>query len=96
VFGYVIYEHRESLKRLPDSIWKRASIYHVWSRSNSVGKELVALKEDLRVELRIGADIPVATSATLHLLALQLVVSQISSKVVRIASGDRKQGMART
>ena len=74
-FGYVIYEHRENLKCLPDSIWKTASIYHVWSRSNSVGKELVALKEDLRVELRIGADMPVATSCTLHFLALQLVVS---------------------
>ena len=74
-FGYVIYEHRESLKRLPDSIWKTASIYHVLSRSNSVGKELVALKEDLRVEPRIGADMPVAISRTLHFLALQLVVS---------------------
>jgi len=84
-FGYVIYEHRESLKRLPDSIWKQ----HPFIMS---GLEVIlsvrnlSLSEDLGVELRIGADIPVATSATLHLLALQLVVSQISSKVVRIAS----------
>ena len=95
-FGCVICEHRGNLKCLPDNIWETASIYHVWSRSNSVGKELVALKENLRVELRVGADIPVATSATLHFLALQLVVSQISSKVERITSGDRKQGMTRT
>ena len=95
-FGYVVYEHRENPKCFPDSIWKTTSIYHVWFRSNSVGKELVALKEDLRVELRVGADIPVATSVTLHFHALQLVVSQISSKVVRITLGDRKQRMTRT
>jgi hypothetical protein len=74
-FGYVIYEHRENLKGLPDSIWKTASIYHVWSRSNSVGKELVALQEDLRVELRIGVDMPVVTGCPLRSLALQLMVS---------------------